>query len=118
MLAHDVKQHERAGDIVLVVFEGLGHALAHSLQSGKVDAGVEGELSEHFFEAFTVADVNLHEGDGCAADGSHALKRLGIAVAKIVDDNHVVSRIVQFNQGVGADKSGTAGNKDSHGVKS
>ena len=44
ILAHDIDQHQRAADVVLVILPRLLHTLAHSLESGKVNAGVEAVL--------------------------------------------------------------------------
>ena len=58
--------------------------------------------------------VSLVEFDFPAGNGLHPLQALGVGVAQVVDDRHIVSAVEKFNAGMGADVSGAAGNQNVH----
>ena len=90
----------------------------YAVKKGKRIAGLHGrEISncEDLIELLLVADIDLVELHRLARDLLHALKRLLGAVAKVIDDNHLVARVEQFNDRVASDVSGSACNENLHG---
>ena len=117
VLAHHVHQHQRTADVVLVVLPGLLDGLAHGLEAGKVDAAVKGVLGKYLFQAFPVADVHLVEGDGLAYDLLHPVNGLGGGVGEIVHDYGIMAGCDELDEGVAADKTGAARDKNVHSEK-
>ena len=74
VLLHDLEEDEGAGDVVVVILEGLGDGLAHSLEARKVDDAVDLVLGEDLLEAVAVEQVALDEGDRLADDLGDALQ--------------------------------------------
>ena len=98
MTAHHVDQHKGTGNVVLVVFPRLLYALAHGLQAGKVDAGIELMRRKYTFEPFAVADIHLTERNfGNADNFRHPPQRLRIAVAQVVDHHCGMACLIKLN---------------------
>ena len=102
-LLHRFEQHEGGAEVVVVVLERLFDALPHRLEPRKVDDPVDGVFAEHLFESGGVAHVLLVEAHRFAGDLPDALDRLGGRVAQVVDDDHAVARLQQFDAGMRAD---------------
>ena len=97
MFAHHIKQGQSAADVVFVVFPRLFNAFAHGFQSGEMDASIKTMGFHHAVEAFAVADVDFIEWDLFSCQLRHALERLAVAVAEVIDDYGLVARSVEFN---------------------
>lgn len=62
--AHGVEEVERAGEVVVVVGEGLGHGLAHGLEPREVDAGPEAAVVlEDALQPLLIQQVHLFSND-------------------------------------------------------
>ena len=73
--------------------------------------GVEDALES--FAVVDVGDVHGEVGRGLVADdGLDAVLDLGRGVRQVVDDDNLVAALKQLDDGVGANESGAAGNKD------
>ena len=94
MLAHYVDQHEHAVHVVLVVFEGLGNRLAHSLQAGKVDDGINLVLCEELLHCCAVANVGLNHRYLVTDNLFNATNRFGLRVVEVVHYDHAVACFV------------------------
>ena len=104
-------QHEGARHVVPVVLERLLNALAHGLEAGEVDDGIDVVLGEHAVERFAVEDAGLVERQSIiadAGDGPHAVERNLARVAQVVQHDHAVSPVQQLDARVAADEPGTS----------
>jgi hypothetical protein len=114
---HGLEQGDAAADVVVVIEQGLAHRLAHRLQPGEVDHGVDVVVPEHGIQCFPVADVGLDEGEIHARQFAHPDEGFGAAVAQVVQHDDVIAGVEEFHAGVGADVAGAAGDEDGfHGI--
>ena len=118
VLPHRLQQHERGIQIVVVVFDRLGHGLAHGLESGEMNDPVDVVLGEDTLHERLVAHVAIITLDRLAGDLLDSLKRDGRRIAVVVYGNHIVALVEQLDIGVGGDESGAARNQDSGHVSS
>ena len=118
VLPHRLQQHERGVQVVVVVFDRLGHGLAHGLESGEMNDPVDVVLGEDTLHERLVAHVAIITLDRLAGDLLDSLKRDGRRIAVVVYGNHIVALVEQLDIGVGGDESGAARNQDSGHVSS
>ena len=74
-----------------------------------MDGAVDPVLGEDAFEHGAVAHVRLVERDFLPGDLLDAVQGLRVGVVEVVDDNHVHAPVEEFDAGVAADVSGSAG---------
>ena len=117
--ARYVAEYERAGNVVPVVLERLGNALANGFIAGEVDYGVHLVRGEDVFERLAVEDARLIELQAIglralcdAGDGANAVERDLARVAQVVNHDDGVAAIEQLHAGVAADEAGAAGDED------
>jgi hypothetical protein len=60
MCGHDLQESDGADEVVVVVKQGLLHALANSFQPGKMDDSLKPLRGEDLVQRLLVAEVNLH----------------------------------------------------------
>ena len=111
---HDLGQNQRGIEVIVVVTPRLGDGFSHGLQAREVDDGGNLIFRENFPQERLVPYVSLVEFDFPAGNGLHPLQALGVGVAQVVDDRHIVSAVEKFNAGMGADVSGAAGDQNVH----
>ena len=113
--AHDVQQVQRADQIVGVVFQGLGNALADCFQTCEMDHGVDvGILGKEGFDLGDLAQLGALEGDFFAGDLHYTADSLLAGVAEVVGHNDVITGFDQFDTGVAADIAGAAAHQNGH----
>ena len=111
VLPHHIEQDQGVDQIVGVVLKRLADALAHGLEAGEVDDGIDVVLGEHAVERFAVEDAGLVERQSIiadAGDGPHAVERNLARVAQVVQHDHAVSPVQQLDARVAADEPGTS----------
>ena len=118
MLLHHLEQHKRGVQVVVVVFDRLGHGLAHGLETGEVNDPIDVVFGEDAFHKRLIAHVTVVTLDRLAGDLLDALKRHGRRVAVVIYGNNVVALVEQFDVGVGGDESSTARNQNSSHISS
>ena len=115
MLPHGLEEVEGADEVVGVILQGLGDALAHGLQPGEVDDGVNvrmgGEESLHLLQ---VAELRLDEGDIFPHDFFHPADGLLAGVVEVVRHDDVIARLDELHTGVAANVARAAANKNGH----
>ena len=113
--AHGLEHLEGAGEVVVVVLQRLGDALAHCLEPGKVDDGVNiSKALEQLLHLVGVSQLGLDEGDALADNVLHAVDGFLAGIAEVVGDNDVIARLDELNAGMAADVPGAAGNENGH----
>ena len=113
--AHGLEQVQGADQVVGVVLQGLGHALAHRLQSGEVDHGVDVRvLGEQGLHLVLMAQLGPDEGDGLPGDFLHPAQGLLAGVVEVVRHHDLIARVDQLHAGVAADIAGAAGDQNRH----
>ena len=88
--------------------------LADGLEAGEVDHRLDRVAGEDAVEAGPIEEVDVMECGGAPGQLFDPVKRLFVAVGKIVDDHHVVAGAQQFKDGVAADVARAAGDQDCH----
>jgi len=108
--------HEREGrpEVVLVVLQRLRDALADSLEAGEVDDGVDLLVREELFRLLAVAQVEGVDGQVLAGQGLEPVDDRRLGVGEAVDDDDLVARSHELDDGVGADVAGAAGDENAH----
>ena len=93
-VGHGAAQAEGSANVVVVVLKGDLGGLAHRLEPGEVDDGVERPLlvAEDRRQGRLVAQVDAGESGGDTGDRRHPAQGLGLAVHQIVDDEDPVAR--------------------------
>ena len=119
MAAHGLEQVEGADEVVGVVLQGFGHALAHRLEPGEVnhraDVRVLGEEGLHLVLA---AQLRLDKGDFLSHDLLHPVDSLLTGVIQIVGHHDVIARLDELHAGVAADVAGAAADENGHKKRS
>ena len=115
MAAHGVQQHQGVDQIVGVVLQGLNYALAHSLEPGEMDDGVNiGVLGKEGFHLVLAAQLRLDEGDLPPHNLGYPAHGLLAGVAEVIRHNDVVSGLDEFDAGVAADVARAAADENGH----
>ena len=105
---HGAQQHERLGDVVLVVLQRVLHGLAHLNEGGEVNDGIELAVDEQRIDDGGIAEIALHELDFRIDDGG------GVAVDHAVENGHISAALHELAHGVRTNVAGTAGNEYFH----
>lgn len=103
MRLHRFEEHEGAVEVVVVIFDGFLHALAHRFEPCEVDDGVKCVLREDGLHHGAVADVRIVKLDLFARDLLNAAERFLIGICKVIDDHDAVAALQKFYHGVAAD---------------
>lgn len=115
MCGHDLQESDGADEVVVVVKQGLLHALANSFQPGKMDDSLKPLRGEDLVQRLLVAEVNLAEVEVVgvvsgefpdAEDGE-----LG-GVVEVVEDDNAEAELEKLEDGVAADVAGAARHQD------
>ena len=93
---HRVEQHLGAAEVVVIVFQRVGHALAHEREGRKVDHNVHLFRLKQLAKEVKIVDIALIEL--CLR-----VHRLHMARSQVVRDDHVVARFLQSIYRVRAD---------------
>ena len=113
--AHHIQNDQCAVEVIIIVFDRLGDTLAHSLVGCKLDdSGNVRALGEDLFHVLVAGHICFVEAEILAGDLLHAVQHHRRSVIVIVRHDHVVAGIQQFDAGVAADITGTAGNQNCH----
>ena len=125
MFTHNIAQNERVGEIVIVVLERLFDALAHSFESGKVNNAVNIILGKNALERVAIEHIVLVEFHSLGSTRrslavgfcllhnlSDAINGLLAGIRQVVDDDHTITSLEQFNARMAANKASTAGDQD------
>jgi len=104
VVLHGGEHAHRSGDVVAVVFEGVGDALSHQGEGGEVDDPVNGELREQPVQEGPVPHIPHPE--------LGPLHRLPVAGAEVVRHHHVIAPLHQQGHHVAADIAGAAGHQN------
>ena len=116
VLLHGLAEVEGGDQIVVVVGCRNGHRLAHGLQTREVDDTLDiGVLGKNLVQSLGVAEVGFIELGALTRDGLDAVQDDLLAVAEIVHDDGCLACLDQLDDGMGADKAGSAGDEDGHG---
>ena len=115
MMAHHVQNDQRAVEVIVVVLDGLGHALAHSLVGCKLDDGGDVRaLGEDLLHVLAAGHVCLVEAEILAGDLLDPVQNHRRSIIIVICHHDIVASVQQFDAGVAADVAGTAGNQNCH----
>ena len=114
MVARYIEQYERTGNVVPIVFERLLGRFAHRFKACEVDDRIDVVRSEYLVERFAIEDIHLIERElfRLTRDLANATDSLFARVGKIVDHDHVIALLEQFNTGVTSDETRATGYED------
>ena len=86
-----------------VVLQRLLHAFAHGLEAREMDHGADGLAREGFPKLREIGAVDGVERRPDAGDPLNLVDDPGLGVGKIVHDDHVMARLLQFHHRMAAD---------------
>ena len=84
MAFHGPAEVQGAGQVVVVVEEGLCHRLSHRLEAGKVDHRVDGVFLENLLQLALVQQIRLIKGEVPAGQGADGVQDLRFGVGEVV----------------------------------
>ena len=115
MLPHGLEEVQGADEVVGIVLQGLGDALAHGLEPGEVDDGINaGILGKEGLHLLLVAQLRFDEGDFLSHDLLHPAKGLLAGVVEVVRHDDVAARLDKLHAGMAADIARAAADKNGH----
>ena len=115
ILAHHIQDDQGAVEIVIIVFDGLGNALTHGLVGRELDDRRDVRaLGEDVLHILMLGHICLVKAEVLAGDLFHTVQHHRGSVIEIISHDHVVACVQQFDTGVAADITGTAGNQNCH----
>ena len=106
-----LQQHDHAADVVVVVGQRFGHRLAHRLEAGKVDGGIDRVARQQPAHGLAVADIALDHLRAAPGQLGDPVDDPGRGVAEIVEDDDIVTGAQQLDHRVRTDVTGTAGHQ-------
>ena len=113
--AHHIQDDQRAVEVIVVVFDGLGHALADGLIGCELDDRRDvGTLGEDLLHILVFGHIGLIEAEVLAGDLLDAVEDHRGCIIVIVRHDDVVAGIQKLDAGVAADVACAAGNQNSH----
>ena len=113
--AHHIQNDQGAVEVVIVVFNGLGDTLAHSLVGCKLDdRGDIRALGEDLLHILMLGHIGLIEAEVLARDLLDPLQHHRRSVIVVIGHHHIVASVQQFNAGVAANVASAAGNQNCH----
>ena len=114
MPAHGLHQLQRAGKIVVVIFQRLFDGFANGLQAREVNHRVDRLSRESDVQRLRVAQIALNKRKILAGNLADAVQRLRFGVAEVIDDDNLMSFFQQFHAGMAANIARAARNKNFH----
>ena len=113
--AHHIQNDEGAVQVIVIVLDGLGDALAHSLIGSELDDGVDVRaLGEDLLHVLMLGHVRVVEAEVLAGDLLDTVKHHRRSIVIVICHHDIVARIQQLDAGVAANITGTAGNQNCH----
>ena len=114
VFAHDLQKRHGGQQVVLIVRQGLLHALPHGLEAREVDGAADVVLPEHLVQGRLVPHVDVVEGHLLPGELLHPSQGLGGAVAEVVHGHHIIAQLQQSQTRMGPDVPGAAGDQYLH----
>ena len=115
MTAHSLEQIQGADQVVGVVLQGLGHALAHGLEAGEMDNCVNiGVFGKKCLHLVRIAHFQLDKGDRLTGDFLHPAQGFFTGIAEVIRNNDVIAGLDQLHTGVAADVARAAADQNRH----
>ena len=108
MATHGIKQHQRAGDIIVIIFQRLCNALADSLQPCKMNNLRDVVFRKDAFHGVRIQHVRLIKLKIAPRQLFHGLDSRHFTVMEIIKHHNLFPCIQKLNAGVRADKAGAA----------
>ncbi len=112
--AHGLEQHETALHIVVVVGQRLLHRLAHGLEAGEMDDGLDAFIAQQCRDEGGVTHVTTQPARACTCHALDVVDDSQLGVGKVVEDKRPVAGRDQLCTAMAADVAGTAGDEDVH----
>ena len=115
MLHSQTGHGDGAPEVVLIIFQRVLDGFPHRLISGKVDQPLEASFLKKraggcFIRDIQKVEVRLHSGDG-----GDPLQHRRFGVAEVVCNGDLMACLLEEDDGMGPDISGSPGNEDAHG---
>ena len=114
MLTHHIHQSQGACDVVVIVLPRLLHRFADSLQPCEVNHCLRLLCIEYLVQTLAVTDIHLIEGNLLPCDGFDSSQYLLTCVVEVVQNDRLMSCILQLHYCVTSDKTCTACYKNLH----
>ena len=107
-----VQQVEQRVEVVAVVGNGFGHALAHRFVGRKMYDSIKASAGQKGFGGAAVSEVDLDPLGANARNGLDAVEYFGAAVVEVVGQNYAVAAGDEVHGGVRADVAKAPGDEN------
>ena len=111
---HRREERHGAADVDVVVAERLGHRLAHGLQAGEVNHGLDPVAPEELVQRRGVADVAADQRRAAVADGGDGVDHPRLGVGEVVEHHDLAAGGEQLRHHVRPDVPCPAGGQNRH----
>ena len=105
--AHDFEQHQRAVNVVVVVFQRFHTTFADRFEPREMNHGVKVVLTENGFHGIAVTDIRTIETEVLPREFPHAVRGNLRCVREVIHHGDPIAAVQQFHQCVAADKADT-----------
>ena len=107
-----VQQVEQRVEVVAVVGNGFGHALAHRFVGRKMYDSIKASAGQKGFGGAAVSEVDLDPLGANARNGLDAVEYFGAAVIEVIGQNYAVAAGDEVHGGVRADVAKAPGDEN------
>ena len=102
----------RTDDVVVVVLQRLFDRLANGLEASKVDDRRAIVLAKGSCNSGLITDIAFDQLDFTASNRLDPFQRFWMAIAEVVEDNHILTSAKKFDTGMRADIASPASYED------
>jgi hypothetical protein len=111
-ILHRAQKPLRTDYVVVVVFQRSGDRILDGLQAREMHHGLAAVFDQRAFDGRLVADITLDDNQRLAANPLNPIQRCGIAVAKIIENDDLLTRVQKVNASMRAHISSASGYQD------
>lgn len=106
---HGLEKVDASENIVPIIQKRLFTALSYGFQSREMDHPIETMFRKNFIKRLRIADISLMEIRNISEYLSDLREHLFGGIGQIIDDNRCISRLLECNDRMGSDISGSSG---------
>ena len=108
MFSHYIYKSQGSCNIILIIFPRLYNGLSNSLQSGKMNTGVNVFFVKNLVKGFPVQDICFIKFNRLACDLGNSVKGLLAGIRQIIQNYYVITGILKFYNCMASNVSCTA----------
>jgi hypothetical protein len=109
---HHLEERRERAEVVRIVFERLADRLAHRLERGEMDHGIDPVPAKERLQCRTIAAIRLFDHEVPSGKLPHPPQRFRRAVAIVVGGHDLVAGLKQGEDGMAANIAGSTGDEN------